>query len=104
MITLIWGMTPDAKHVLEEDVGVAGQRIDAFLNARSAGVEKADDRRAVAHRHFLNLDDLLGVGLRKRSSEDREILGEHVDESAVDRSPTGDHAVAGMRCFSMPKS
>ena len=94
MITLICGMTPEAEHVLQEDVGVAGQAVDALLDARAAGVEEADDRRAVAHRHLLHLDDLLGVRLGKRSAEDREILGENVDHAAVDRAPAGHHAVA----------
>ncbi len=46
-------------------------------------------------RHLLHLDDLLGVGLGKRPAEDREILGENIDDTAVDGAPAGDHAVAG---------
>src|SRR5665213_299718 len=83
------------KDVLEEDVGVAGQGIHPLLDARPAGVEQADDRRPVAGRHLLDLDDLLGVGLRKRAAEHREILGEYIDDATVDRAPAGDHAVAG---------
>jgi hypothetical protein len=32
---------------------------------------------------------------RQRAAEHREVLGEHVDDLAVDRAPAGDHAVAG---------
>ena len=35
--------------VAQEDVGVAGERHHAFLNARAAGVVEADDGRADAH-------------------------------------------------------
>ena len=36
--------------VAQEDVGVAGERDDAFLNARAAGIVQADDGRADAWR------------------------------------------------------
>ncbi len=36
------------EHVAQEDVGIAGERADAFLNARAAGVIEADDGRADA--------------------------------------------------------
>ena len=38
---------------------------------------------------------LLGVRLRQRAAEHREVLGEDVDDAAVDGAPAGDHAVAG---------
>jgi hypothetical protein len=47
------------------------------------------------HRLALHLEDLLGMGARKRSPEDREILGEDEHHPAVDPAPAGDHAVAG---------
>ena len=34
------------KRVAQKNVGVAGQRHDAFLNARAAGIVQADDGRA----------------------------------------------------------
>ena len=37
------------ERVAQEDVGVAGERDDAFLNARAAGIVEADDGRADAH-------------------------------------------------------
>ena len=35
-----------------------------------------------------------GVGLGEAAAEDREVLGEDVDEPAVDAAVAGDHAVA----------
>src|SRR5690606_32310318 len=65
-----------------------------LLDARTAGVVQPDDRRAVLQREVHDLHDLLGVRLRERAAEYREVLAEHVDEPAVDRAPAGDDAVA----------
>ena len=78
-----------------EHLAVAAERGDAFLDAGAAGVEQADDRRARAHRHVLDLDDLLRVRLRQRAAEHGEVLGEDEDAAAVHRAPAGDDAVAG---------
>ena len=83
------------ERVAEEDVGVAAERDDAFLDARAAGVVQADDRRAVAHRHVHHLADLGGVGFRQRAAEHGEVLREGVDHAAVDAAVAADHAVAG---------
>ena len=83
------------QHIALEHLAIAAERRDAFLDARAAGVEKADDRRAVLQRHVLQLDDLLRVGLGERAAEDGEVLGEDEDHAAVDRAPAGDDAVAG---------
>ena len=82
-------------HVALEHLTVAAERRHAFLDAGAAGVEQADDRRAGAHRHVLDLHDLLRVRLRQRAAEHGEILGEHEDAAAVHGAPAGDHAVAG---------
>jgi hypothetical protein len=42
--------------------------------------------------------------LRQRAAEHGEVLGEHIDDTPVDRAPAGDDAVAGILLFSMPKS
>ena len=78
-----------------EHLAVAAERGDAFLDAGAAGIEQADDRRARAHRHVLDLGDLLRVRLRQRAAEHGKILGEDEDRAAVDGAPAGDHAVAG---------
>ena len=80
--------------VAQEDVGVAAERHDAFLDPRAAGIVQADDRRADLHREVHDLADLLGVRLRQRSTEHREVLAEDEDEPAVDRAVAGDDAVA----------
>ena len=82
------------QRVAQEDVGVAAERDDAFLDARAAGVVEADDRRAVPHREVHHLADLLGVRLAQRAAEDGEVLREDVDEAAVDAAVAGDDAVA----------
>ena len=103
MITEICGMTPEAS-TLRGRFAVAAERRDAFLDARAAGVVEADDRRAVAQRHVLDLDGSSGVGLAKRAAEDREILGEEktgrpliVPQPVTTPSP-------GIFFFAMPKS
>ena len=82
------------QHVAQEHLAVAAERRHALLDARAAGVEQADDRRAVLQRHVLDLGHLLGVRFRQRAAEHREVLGEDVDHAAVDGAPAGDHAVA----------
>ena len=83
------------QRVAQEDVGVAAERDDAFLDARAAGIVQADDRRAVAHRHVHDLADLRGVGFGERAAEDGEVLREGVDDAAVDAAVAADDAVAG---------
>ena len=80
--------------VAQEDVGVPAERHDAFLDPRAAGVVQPDDRRTDLHREIHDLADLLGVGLRQRTAEDREVLAEDEDRPAVDLAVAGDHAVA----------
>ena len=82
------------ERVAQEDVGVAAERHDAFLDSRAAGIVEADDRRADLHREIHDLADLLGVRLGQRSAEHREVLAEDEDEPAVDRAVAGDDAVA----------
>ena len=83
------------QHVAQEHLAVAAERRHALLDARPAGIEQADDGGAVLQRHVLDLHDLLGVRIRQRAAEHREVLGEHVDDAAVDGAPARDHAVAG---------
>src|SRR3546814_13768586 len=71
------------------------ERCDALLNASTAAVVEADDRRADEHRLFHHLADFLGMTLRQRAAENGEILAEDIDEAAVDRPRSGDDAVAG---------
>ena len=93
-MTEICGTTPGGEGVPEEDVGVAAQRRDALLDAGAARIVEPDDRRAVPHREIHHLADLLGVGLGQRAAEDGEVLGEDVDQPAVDPAVAGHDAVA----------
>ena len=85
---------PGRQRVAQEDVGVAAERHDAFLDSRAARIIQADDRRADLDREVHHLADLLGVRFRQRSAENREVLAEDEHEPAVDRAVTGDDAVA----------
>ena len=82
------------ERVAQEDVGVAGERHHAFLDAGAAGVVEADDGSADAHGDVHDLDDLGGVGFGERAAEDGEVLGEDEDEAAFDAAVAGDEAVA----------
>ena len=59
------------ERVAQEDVGVAAERDDAFLDARAARVVEADHRRAVPHREIHDLADLLGDASRTASRRTR---------------------------------
>ncbi len=81
-------------HIAPEHFAIAAERRDAFLNARAARVEQADDRRAGLQRHVLDLGDLLRMRFRERAAEHGEVFREHEDLPAVHRAPAGDDAVA----------
>ena len=83
------------QRVAQEDIGVAGQRHHALLDARAAGIVQADHGRAGLQRQVHDLADLLRVGFGERAAEDGEILREDVDQAAVDAAVAGDEAVAG---------
>ena len=82
------------QHVAQEDLGIPAQRRHALLDPRPAGVVEPDDRRADLHREVHDLADLLGVRLRQRSAEHREVLREDEDQASVDGAVAGDDAVA----------
>ena len=88
------GHDPGREDVAQEDVGVATERRDAFLDPRATGIVETDDRRTDLHGQVHDLADLLGVRLRQRSTEDREVLAEDEHEPTVDRPVSGDDAVA----------
>ena len=75
-------------------IGISGQRGDAFLNPRAAGIVQADDRDADLHRLVHDLADLAGMGGGQRAAEDGEVLGEDEDPAAVHQAVPGDDAVA----------
>ncbi len=81
--------------VLHEDVGIAGEAVDAFLDARAARIEDADHWRAIHHGGLLDLHNLGGMGFRQGAAEDGEVFREDIDEAAIDGALAGDNAVAG---------
>ena len=83
------------QRVAQKNIGIARQRPHAFLDARSAGIIQANHRRAVAHRQVHDLADLQGVCFREGAAKHGEILREHVNQTAIDASETGDESVAG---------
>ena len=82
------------QRVAQEDVGVAGQRHDALLDARAARVVEADDGRARLHRQVHHLADLARVRLGQRAAEHGEVLREQEHRPPVDGAVAGDDAVA----------
>ena len=91
------------ERVAQEDVGVAAERHDAFLDPCAAGIVEPDDRRAGAHGEIHDLADLLGVRLRERSAENREVLAEHEHQPPVDRSVASDDAVTEVALLVEPE-
>ena len=92
-ITLIWGITPDARVFRRKIVGIACQRDYTLLNPCTAGIVQADERRPVLQGHILKLDDFLGVRLGERASEHGKILGKNVYEPTMDRAIPSDDPV-----------
>ena len=80
--------------VPEEDVGVAGQGVDALLDAGPARVVDADHGRAHARGQVHDLADLLGEGLGQAAAENGEVLAEDEDQAPVDGTVARHHAVA----------
>ncbi len=86
---------PRGQHVAGEDVRIARQGLDPFLDARAPRVVEPDDGRPVAGGHVHDLADLFRVGLGEGAAEDGEVLGEDVHQAPVDLAEARDHAVAG---------
>ena len=89
------GDDPGGERVPQEDVGIAAERGHSFLDARAPRVVEPDHGRPHLHGEVHHLADLPGVRLGKAPSEHREVLGEDVDQPAVDLPVAGDDTVAG---------
>src|SRR4030095_14710667 len=81
-------------HVALKYFSVSRQAVDAFLNARAAGIVDADDRRAVLHRHVHHFADLLRHHASQTAAEHGEALRIDVHQAPIDGAVTGDHRVA----------
>ncbi len=82
------------EHIPLKDVRVAGQRLHALLDARTARVVQTDDGRAHQQRLVHDAANLLRMHRRQTPAEHRKVLAEDEDGAAVDETTTGDHAVA----------
>ncbi len=82
------------KDVALENLSVACQGVDAFLNTCATRVVEADHRGSHLHGHIHDLAYFLCHGLAQRAAEHGEILCEDIDETSVDCSVTGHDAIA----------
>ena len=89
------GHGPGEQDVGVEDPAVAGERVDALLDAGPAGVVDEDEWSAVLQREFHHVGDLVRVDLAGGAAEDAEVLAGKVDGAAVDGAGAGDDAVGG---------
>ena len=80
--------------IAAEDFGIAAQAAHAFLDARPARIDQADDGRAVAQREVHHAADLVALHLAERAAVDREVLRVDVDGAPVDLAVAGDDALA----------
>ena len=78
-----------------ENLAVAGERIDTFLDAGAAGIVEADEGLAGLERQIHDLADLLGMHLAQSPGTGGEILGKGKHLPAIHRSVAGDDAVGG---------
>ena len=58
------GNNAGSQSVALENLGIAAQRVDPFLNARTPGIQNADNRRAVTQGHILHLVDFARMRAR----------------------------------------
>src|SRR6185437_5963593 len=86
-----------------KNVGIAGERNDALLNARAARIVKADHGRAHAGGGVHNFDDLGGIGLRERSAKNSKVLRENKNQPPVDAAVSSDETIAIILLFSHSK-
>ena len=78
-------------HVAEEDLGVAPERLDAFLDPRAARVVEPDDR-APFHARSMTLQ-IFWANASTAPTEHGEVLGEDVHLAPVHHAVTRHHAV-----------
>ena len=69
-----------------EDLSIASEGVDAFLDTCATRVVDADDGCAHLHTHVHYLADLLCHGLGERATIHGEVLCEDVHQSAINRT------------------
>jgi hypothetical protein len=94
---------PGEQHVVIEDACVTGQRANALLHARAAGIVNEYEGRAGVQGVAKRIGDLIAVDFAGRAAGHREILRGHVHRASADLTAAGDHAVGGKRFIGHPE-
>ncbi len=97
-ISEICGTVPLSITLLKNTRAVAAQRVNAFLDARSARIVDEDERRAGLQRRLHHLHAFVGVNLARRSACHRKVLARQVHQASVNPRASGHHAV-GRKLF-----
>ena len=85
------------KRIAEENLAVARQRVDPFLNAGSARVVDSDQRNAHVQRIIHDLRDFTGVHEAERAAGHGKVLCEDSDGLTADHARADDDAVSRKR-------
>ena len=85
------------QRIAEENLPIAGQRVDPFLNTRSAGVVDSDQRNAHVQGIVHDFGDLTCMHEAERTAGNRKVLCEYGDRLAADHSGADNHAVTRKR-------
>lgn len=82
------------KRIAQKNVGVSGERHNAFLYARTTGIVEPNQGRTILERHIHHFANLERVRFGKRTTEHGKVLGEDVDQTAVDIAVTRNKTIA----------
>src|SRR5678815_4596792 len=74
-----------------ENIAVAGQTIDTFLNARAAGIIDTDEWRAILDRHVHDLADFVRHHSTQAAAEYGEVLRVDINQPAIDGAVAGNY-------------
>ena len=88
----LWDVT-GCHGVVVEDLAIACQGIDSFLDTGTAGIVDADNRAAALDGHFNCICDLETVLLAQCTADDGKIFWVNNYFLAADGSVSGDHTV-----------
>ena len=80
--------------IAQEDVRIAPERFDPFLDSGAARIVEANNRRAHLDRVVHDLADFGSMRAGQGATKHREVLGEDKYSAPVDRPPARDHSVA----------
>ena len=79
--------------ITEENIPVAAQGVDSFLNSRSAGIIHPNDRNTRLHCQIHHFNYLAGMLFSKRTTARCKILGKSKKRSSVHQSMTCDNSI-----------